>query len=78
VASLKAKGETIDPEKEKELLKTITDRYNSQTSAYYAAARLWVDEIIDPADTRRVISEGIAAANHAPITREWKGGVFQV
>lgn len=78
VASLKAKGEVIDPEKEKELLKTITDRYNSQTSAYYAAARLWVDEIIDPADTRKVISEGIAAANHAPITKEWKGGVFQV
>lgn len=78
VASLKAKGEVIDPEKEKELLQKITDRYNSQTSAYYAAARLWVDEIIDPADTRKVISEGIAAANHAPIEREWKAGVFQV
>src|SRR6218665_1930359 len=48
VASLKAKGEIIDPEKEQELLKKITDRYNDQTSAYYAAARLWVDEIIDP------------------------------
>ncbi|WP_118953451.1 acyl-CoA carboxylase subunit beta [Taibaiella helva] len=78
VAALKAKGEEIDPEKEKELLKKITDRYNNQTSAYYAAARLWVDEIIDPADTRKVISEGIAAANHAPIEREWKAGVFQV
>lgn len=78
VASLKAKGEIIDPETEKELLKKITDRYNEQTSAYYAAARLWVDEIIDPADTRRVISEGINAANHAPIEREWKAGVFQV
>ncbi len=78
VASLKAKGEIIDPETEKELLKKITDRYNNQTSAYYAAARLWVDEIIDPADTRKVISEGISAANHAPIGREWKAGVFQV
>jgi 3-methylcrotonyl-CoA carboxylase beta subunit len=78
VASLKAKGEIIDPETEKELLKKITDRYNEQTSAYYAAARLWVDEIIDPADTRRMISEGINAANHAPIEREWKAGVFQV
>lgn len=78
VASLKAKGETIDPEKESALLKEITDRYARQTTAYYAAARLWVDEIIDPADTRRRISEGIAAANHAPIEREWKGGVFQV
>lgn len=78
VASLKAKGEIIDPETEKELLKKITDRYNNQTSAYYAAARLWVDEIIDPAQTRTVISEGINAANHAPIEREWKAGVFQV
>jgi acetyl-CoA carboxylase carboxyltransferase component len=60
------------------LLKQITDRYNAQTSSYYAAARLWVDEIIDPAETRRVISEGIAAANHAPIEKEWKAGVFQV
>lgn len=78
VASLKAKGEEIDPAKEKELLDKITDRYNSQTSAYYAAARLWVDDIIDPLATRQVISEGIAAANHAPIEREWKAGVFQV
>ncbi len=78
VASLKAKGEEIDPEKEKELLKTITDKYNAQTTPYYAAARLWVDDIIDPLDTRKVISEGIKAANNAPITQEWKAGVFQV
>jgi 3-methylcrotonyl-CoA carboxylase beta subunit len=78
VASLKAKGEIIDPGTEKELLKKITDRYNEQTSAYYAAARLWVDEIIDPVHTRKMISEGIAAANHAPIEKTWQAGVFQV
>ncbi len=78
VASLKAKGETIDPEKEKQLLKQITDKYAAQTSSYYAAARLWVDEIIDPAETRRVISEGINAANHNPEMKEFKTGVFQV
>ncbi len=78
VASLKKKGEVIDPEKEKEMLKEITDRYDSQTSAYYAAARLWVDEIIDPAETRSVISEGINAANHSQSEREFKTGVFQV
>lgn len=78
VASLKAKGEIIDPEKEKELLKEITDRYTAQTSAYYAAARLWVDEIIDPAETRSVISEGLKAANHNPDIKEFKTGVFQV
>ncbi len=78
VASLKAKGEVIDPEKEKEMLKQIMDKYDAQTSAYYAAARLWVDEIIDPAETRRVISEGINAANHNPEIKEFKTGVFQV
>lgn len=78
VASLKAKGATIEPEKEQELLNEITQRYDQQTSAYYAAARLWVDEIIDPADTRRLISEAITAANHAPISQPWKSGVFQV
>ena len=78
VASLKAKGEVIDPEKEKELLQEIIEKYNKQTSVYYAAARLWVDEIIDPAETRNRIALAIQAANHAPIEREWKSGVFQV
>jgi 3-methylcrotonyl-CoA carboxylase beta subunit len=78
VASLKAKGETIDPEQEKELLSKITERYNAQTSPYYAAARLWVDDIIDPITTRDRIAKAIAAANHAPIEKEWKAGVFQV
>jgi 3-methylcrotonyl-CoA carboxylase beta subunit len=78
VATLKAKGEVIDPEREKEILKEIVDKYDAQTSSYYAAARLWVDEIIDPADTRKVISEGINAANHAQDNKEFKMGVFQV
>lgn len=78
VASLKAKGEEIAPEKEAEMLKEITDKYNEQTTAYYAAARLWVDDIIDPIDTRKVISEGINAANHNPEIKEFKTGVFQV
>lgn len=78
VASLKAKGEEIDPKKEEELLKRITDKYEEQSSSYYAAARLWVDDIIDPGKTRTVISEGIAAANHNPDIKEFKTGVFQV
>jgi len=78
VASLKAKGEEIDPEKEKELLKDIISKYDAQTSSYYAAARLWVDEIIDPADTRKIISESLNAANHAQEEKEFKMGVFQV
>lgn len=78
VASLKAKGEEITPEQEKQLLDEITARYTSQTTPYYAAARLWVDEIIDPQDTRKVLSESIAAANHAPVEDAFSLGVFQV
>lgn len=78
VAALKAKGETIKPEDEQRLLEEIKGRYEKQTSPYYAAARLWVDGIIDPLQTRQYISEGIRAANHNPEMREFKTGVFQV
>ena len=78
VASLKAKGQVITPEAENKLLSDIKGRYEKQTSPYYAAARLWVDAIIDPADTRKVISEGIAAANCNPEIGDLKTGVFQV
>jgi 3-methylcrotonyl-CoA carboxylase beta subunit len=78
VASLKAKGEVITPENEQKLLNDIKGRYEKQTSPYYAAARLWVDAIIDPVDTRKLISEGIAAANQNPEMDELKTGVFQV
>ena len=76
-ASFKAKGEEIDADKENELLKKITDRYNKQTSPYYAASRLWTDAIIDPLDTRKVISMGIEAANNAPIKEVYNPGVIQ-
>ncbi|MBC2840697.1 acyl-CoA carboxylase subunit beta [Robiginitalea sp. SC105] len=77
-AALKKKGETITPEKEKELYEKIKQRYDEQISPYYAAARLWTDAIIDPADTRKWISTGIEAANHAPIERDFNMGVLQV
>src|SRR6202012_2172435 len=78
VGALKAKGATIDPGEEKRLLDEIKGRYERQTSPYYAAARLWVDAIIDPADTRRVIAEGLNAAAHNPEMPEFKTGVIQV
>lgn len=77
-ATLKKKGETITPEKEKEILDTITNRYNKQTSPYYAAARLWTDAVIDPLETRKWISMGIEAADHAPIEKKFNLGVIQV
>ena len=76
-ASLKAKGELITQEKEDELLKEITERYNSQTTPYYAASRLWVDGIIDPLETRKVISMGIEAANQSPIEKVFNVGILQ-
>jgi 3-methylcrotonyl-CoA carboxylase beta subunit len=76
-STLKAKGENLTPEKETELLDKITNSYNKQLSPYYAASRLWVDAIIDPADTRTWISLGIEAANNAPITKRYNVGVIQ-
>jgi 3-methylcrotonyl-CoA carboxylase beta subunit len=77
VASLKKKGEIIDPEVEKKLLKEITDKYLATTSPYYAAARLWVDGIIHPEDTRRIISRGIEMANLNPDVPRYNVGVIQ-
>lgn len=76
VSAMKAQGKTISPEEESQILKEITDRYNEQLSPYYAAARLWVDGVIDPLETRNVISMGISAANHAAIER-FNVGVIQ-
>jgi acetyl-CoA carboxylase carboxyltransferase component len=77
VAALKKKGEEIDEEKKQEMLKKVTDQYLKTTTPYYAAARLWTDGIIDPADTRKVISMGIEAANHAPIPDQYILGAIQ-
>lgn len=77
VASLKAKGEEITPEKESELFNKIKSRYDSQTSPYYAASRIWLDAVINPLDTRKWISMGIEMANHAPITKAYNVGVIQ-
>ena len=76
-ASIKAKGEEMDRKSEQKLLKTITDKYDSQTSPYYGASRLWIDAIIDPLETRKVISMGIEAANNSPIKEVYNPGVIQ-
>jgi acetyl-CoA carboxylase carboxyltransferase component len=77
VATLKAKGEVISDEDQEKMLKDITDKYNEELSPYYAASRLWVDGIIDPLETRKVISMGIEAADHAPIEKPFNVGVIQ-
>ncbi|MDN5216577.1 acyl-CoA carboxylase subunit beta [Fulvivirgaceae bacterium BMA12] len=76
VAASQAKGEALSEAEKQEHLKEITDRYDQQLSPYYAASRLWVDGIIDPVETRKVISMGIEAANHAPLEK-FNVGVIQ-
>jgi 3-methylcrotonyl-CoA carboxylase beta subunit len=76
-SSLKKKGEIITPEREAEILKSIKEKYDKQTSPYYAAAHLWTDAVINPLDTRKWISTGIEAANHAPIEKPFNLGIIQ-
>lgn len=77
VSALKSKGEEITKEKEKELFDKIKNRYDEQVKPYYAASRLWYDAIIDPVETRKVISMGIEAANHKPHEQRYNVGVIQ-
>jgi len=78
VSAMKAKGSEVSAEEEQKLLNEIKGRYDRQTTPYYAAARLWVDAIIDPAQTRQIISESIAAADHNPDMPAFSTGVIQV
>ena len=77
VSSLKSKGEKITKEKEQELFDKIKSKYDKQISPYYAASRLWIDAIIDPVDTRKVISMGIEMANHNKTDDKYNVGVIQ-
>jgi 3-methylcrotonyl-CoA carboxylase beta subunit len=78
VAAAKSKGQPLTAEQEQEQLQTITQRYNSQTTPYYAAARLWVDEIINPTLTRQYISNCLTACNQQALPTGFSNGVFQV
>jgi 3-methylcrotonyl-CoA carboxylase beta subunit len=77
MATLKAKGKELSAIEEQKLFNEIKEKYDNQTTPYYAAARLWVDAIIDPIETRKWISMGIEAANNAPVER-FNVGVLQV
>ena len=77
VASMKNKGEEITPERENELFESIKSKYDKQISPYYAASRLWLDAIIDPVETREVISLGIEMANHKKAEKKYNVGVIQ-
>jgi acetyl-CoA carboxylase carboxyltransferase component len=76
VASMKSQGKEPTAKEQQDILDKISQQYDNQTSPYYAAARLWLDAIIDPVQTRSLISAGIAAADHAPIEK-FNVGVIQ-
>lgn len=76
VSSKKARGEEMDAEAEKTIFNKIKEKYDKQTTAYYAAARLWVDAIIDPRSTRTFISTAIEAADHGELEK-FNVGVLQ-
>jgi acetyl-CoA carboxylase carboxyltransferase component len=78
VSSLEKKGEEIDEKEQQKIQHAISERYRKQTDVRYAAARLWVDAIINPSETRERISKAIAVANHNPVIEEFKTGVIQV
>ena len=77
VSSLKAKGEKITEAKEKDLFDKIKNKYDRQISPYYAASRLWIDAIIDPVETRKVISMGIEMSNHNKEIDRYNVGAIQ-
>ena len=77
-SKIKKHGKSIRKKKEREILSEIKSKYDEQTQAYYAAARLWTDAIIDPIETRKWISLGIEASNNAPINKKFNMGILQV
>ena len=74
---IEKKGQTWSAEEEEAFKNPIRESYDQQGHPYYASARLWDDGIIDPMDTRKVLSLGLRAASNAPIVRE-RHGIFRM
>jgi acetyl-CoA carboxylase carboxyltransferase component len=78
VASLKKQGQQPDADELEELQRKVTADYERQTDVRYAAARLWVDAILDPAETRGVLIESLAVATRHASEEPYRLGVYQV
>ena len=74
---LEREGNRVDEKAKKELVESVRDTYEHQTDPRYAAARLWVDAIIDPAHTRDALVTALEAAALNSEIREFKTGVLQ-
>lgn len=78
LAQLEKEGKSIAAVEQTAMLKEIQDRYDAQTHPLYAAARLWVDGVINPLETRSTISRGISMASHCHHVPRFNPGVLQV
>jgi acetyl-CoA carboxylase carboxyltransferase component len=77
VAKLKKSGNVLSDEDQQAMLQKIENEYESKTNALYAASQLWIDEIIEPHQTRKWLSIGIEMANHNAEIPPFKLGVIQ-
>ena len=77
IGQLKKTGNELTEEEKKKFLEEINKRYQKQTEVLYAASRLWVDEIIDPKHTRKIVSYCIEIANNNPEMKKFNVGVLQ-
>jgi acetyl-CoA carboxylase carboxyltransferase component len=75
--SIQLKNREVSDEEKAELLERIRGRYEAAMDPRYAAARLWVDDVIDPGATRQVIARSLACAACNPERPEFKTGVLQ-
>ena len=71
-------GEQLDEKKESLMKEKIKSKYDEKTDVVFAASQLWVDAVIDPAETRSWISMGIEIANQSPIDKKFNMGILQV
>jgi acetyl-CoA carboxylase carboxyltransferase component len=77
VQQMEKGGKHISEEEQQNLLAEIQQRYERETDPFYAAARLWVDGIVDPVDTRQIVSRGISMAAHNRHLPPFNPGVIQ-
>jgi 3-methylcrotonyl-CoA carboxylase beta subunit len=77
VKQLERSGKKLSEEERKELFDSTKKTYDEQTDPRYGAARLWIDKIIDPAETREALTQALEAASLNSDVPEFKVGVLQ-
>jgi acetyl-CoA carboxylase carboxyltransferase component len=77
IRQLERGGKHLSEEEKKELYESVKRTYDEQTDPRYGAARLWIDKIIDPLETRDAIAQALEAAALNPDVPEFKVGVLQ-